>query len=473
MFRVLILLGALLLTCFGQQQSQDPLAPTTWVDHLNNELLPFWSHPDALGRDGDFPAIRCDDGTAVNWQRPCREIATNAWLMQRPRNVVAQSRQVYAYGVAFHMTGDRKYLDWMKLGLDYLRRDVVDRKNGGIATNQDARTGVWGPKPEWRNPQELAYGLVGFSFYYYLTRDPAVLDDIVAIKRYIFDKYFDNDAQVMKWLQADNGAEKAADRRLVATLDQMNAYLVLLTPILPEPYQSEWKADLTRLSIVLIEKFYNWDENLFYLTSNTAADRDPAKSATDFGHTIKAMWMIRWTGIVTENPEFVWFAETYGRQVLARAYQPGNGSWASGVAAGGKVDINKSWWIVAELDQFAATLSLQDPELASLYLKQTYVYWREYLVDKQYAEVWTTVDGVTNKPLANDQPKQWPWKNGYHSLEHALVAYITTSANAAQPVRLYFAHEPVDVRPYFFQAAKQTVERIDDVVVAVTFEGIR
>ena len=151
-----------------------------WLDHLKRDLLPFWSHADALGTKGDFPAIRCDDGTAVNWTRPCREVGQNGWLTQRPRNVVAQSRQVYAYGVAFHMTGDPKYLDWMKSGLDYLRRDVVDRRNGGIATNQDARTGVWGPKPEWRNPQELAYGLIGFGFYYYLTRDAEVLEDILS-----------------------------------------------------------------------------------------------------------------------------------------------------------------------------------------------------------------------------------------------------------------------------------------------------
>jgi mannose/cellobiose epimerase-like protein (N-acyl-D-glucosamine 2-epimerase family) len=467
--RILLLSFAVILCC----HAQDPLlASSTWLDHLNNELMPFWSHPDALGVDGNFPAIRCDNGTAVDWRNACAEVRSNAWLMQRPRNVVAQSRQVYAYGVAFHMTGDRKYLDWMKSGLDYLRRDVVDRKNGGIATNQDPASGVWGPKPEWRNPQELAYGLLGFSFYYYLTRDPEVLEDILAIKRYIFDHYFDHDGQVMRWLQENNGSESAASRRLVATLDQMNAYLVLLTPLLPEPHQTAWKDDLTRLSIVMIEKYYNWDENLFFLTSNTPSDRDPAVSATDFGHTIKAMWMIRWTGILTSNPEFVWFAETNGRRVLERAFLESNGSWASGVKAGGAIDLDKSWWIFAELDQFAATLSLQDPELATKYLSRTYDYWRTYMVDHQYGEVWTTVNGATNLPLT-DLPKQWPWKNGYHSLEHALVAYITTRANEGLPLTLYFAHsETANLRPYFFQARTTSIEARGDGTTAVTFEGI-
>lgn len=443
-----------------------------WLDHLQRDLVPFWSHPDALGSKGDFPSIRCDDGTAVNWTRPCREVGQNGWLTQRPRNVVAQSRQVYAYGVAFHMTGDRKYLDWMKSGLDYLRRDVVDRRNGGIATNQDPRTGVWGPKPEWRNPQELAYGLVGFGFYYYLTRDAEVLDDILAIKRHIFENYFDYSNNMMNWLLENNGSERADSRRIVATLDQMNAYMVLLAPILPEPHRQEWLDDLTRLSIGLVQHYYNWDENLFYLSADKPSDLDPKVSATDFGHTIKSFWMIRWMGILNNKPEFVSFAEEGGRRVLERAYR--DGSWVSGVRAGGALDLDKSWWIYAELDQFAATLSIQDPALAAKYLDRSYAYWQRYFVDPVYGEVWTTVSGTTNLPIG-DLPKQWPWKNGYHSLEHALVAYITTAARAGEPVTLYFAttEAGVDFRPYFFEATGVSGEARDGGVLAVRFEGVR
>jgi mannose/cellobiose epimerase-like protein (N-acyl-D-glucosamine 2-epimerase family) len=443
-----------------------------WVDHLQRDLLPFWSHPDALGSNGDFPAIRCDDGTAVNWTRPCREVAQNGWLTQRPRNVVAQSRQVYAYGVAFHMTGDRKYLDWMKSGLDYLRRDVVDRRNGGIATNQDPRTGAWGQRTEWRNPQELAYGLLGFGFYYYLTRDAEVLEDILSIKRHIFENYFDYSDNMMNWLLANNGDVRADSRRIVATLDQMNAYMVLLAPILPEPHRQEWLDDLTRLSIGLVQHYYNWDENLFYLNADKPSDLDPKVSATDFGHTIKSFWMIRWMGILNGKPEFVSFAEEGGRRVLERAYR--DGSWASGVRAGGTVDLDKSWWIYAELDQFAATLSIQDPALATKYLDRTYAYWLRYFVDPVHGEVWTTVSGTTNRPIG-DLPKQWPWKNGYHSLEHALVAYITAAARAGEPVTLYFATREagVDFRPYFFEASAVSTEPRDGGIFAVRFEGIR
>ena len=40
---------------------------------------------------------------------------------------------------------------------------------------------------ELRTPQQLAYGLLGTSFYYYLTRDPDVLKDVLAVKTYIFE----------------------------------------------------------------------------------------------------------------------------------------------------------------------------------------------------------------------------------------------------------------------------------------------
>jgi hypothetical protein len=137
------------------------------------------------------------------------------------------------------------------------------------------------------------------------------------------------------------------------------------------------------------------------------------------------------------------------------------------------LDLDKSWWIYAELDQFAATLSIQDPALTEQYLEKTYNYWQRYFVDPVYGEVWTTVSGTTNLPIG-DLPKQWPWKNGYHSLEHTLVAYITTAAREGQPVTLYFAAPASggDFRPYFFEAGEAVREARDNGVQAVRFERV-
>ncbi len=424
-----------------------------WTSHLLNDLMPFWNMEAALGSPaGAFPGTRCDNGSLYDPAQPCPEVRNVTWIQPANRYLVSLSRQTYAYGVLFHMTGDSTWLEYMKAGVNYIRNNSVDRQQGGMATTWDASQDAWGPKAEFRNPQELGYGLLGLSFYYYLTRDPAVLPDILAIKDYILGPYYNSSKGALQWMLADNGNNPAENFQLTAQLDQMNAYMVLMTPLLSEPQQSAWKDSLSALAHILISNFYNPDENLFFLSSNRPEDLDLAYSGTDFGHTIKAMWMIRMAGLITGEQDLVDFAESNGRRVLERAYLPDSGSWAQSIQKGGGIDIGKSWWIYCELDQFSASLALRDPSVATR-LPETYDYWLRFFIDHDYGEVWNGVDGKTNRPV-RDLPKQWQWKNGYHSLEHALVAYITSQQLHGEPVILYYAFskrpEDAQLRPYFY-----------------------
>ena len=153
-----------------------PVVPpgARWLEHLNIDLLPFWTTDTALGTPvGAFPSIRCDDRSLHDARKPCPEIDPDR-LQLHERYLVALSRQAYGYGVAFHLTGNPVYLAEMKAGIDFIRHNAMDRANGGIATIQNLSKDTWGPAPELRTPQQLAYGLLGLSFYYYLTRDPDV-----------------------------------------------------------------------------------------------------------------------------------------------------------------------------------------------------------------------------------------------------------------------------------------------------------
>jgi len=94
-----------------------------------------------------------------------------------------------------------------------------------------------------------------------------------------------------------------------------------------------------------------------------------------------------------------------------------------------------------ELDQLAGTLALSDPKFAH-YLPRAYDYWFTHFVDKEFGEVWNSVDGRTHAPVA---PKQWEWKNAYHSFEHALIGYIVGQQLNDQPITLYYAFSSVEV----------------------------
>jgi len=442
-----------------------------WLEHVKKELVPFWSMPEALGKPvGAFPSVRCNDGALLDRAHPCPEIRGNEWLLQDRSYGVALSRQTYAYGVAFHLTGNPYFLELARAGVEYLRRYAFDREHGGAYAWRDNATGQWGPDVAERTPQEQAYALLGPSLYYYLTRDEEVLRDIVAIKESIFRNH---GAPTTGPLRQKPGAQGPG--RLVDTLDQLNAYLVLLTPLLPPEQRDAWTRDMVALSGQLIDGFYSPAENLFFMDALPPEERRLGRSESDFGHTIKSLWMIRMVALATGDRERVRFAEEQGRRVLARAFLPDTGSWASRVRPDGTVETNKEWWIYTELDQFAASLALTEPSVGE-FLPRTHDYWLRHFVDPVHGEVWTTLDGATHQPLTA-MPKQWPWKNGYHTFEHALVGYITARQLRGEPVVLHYAFDPRtpgrSVRPYFYTGELQQVEEVKPPIYRVTFRNVR
>jgi uncharacterized protein (TIGR03437 family) len=438
-----------------------------WIEHLNNDLLPFWTMPSALGNPlGSFPSTRCDDGSLLNFNHPCAPIAGNAYLMMPDQYLVPLSRQTYGYGVAYHLTGNTQYLDYMKAGVAYLRQYCIDPQ-GGMFESLDLTTGLWGPDRVYRDPQQLGYGLLGMAFYYYLTHDDAVLQDILTIKNYIWNSYYNQSLGTMQWLLADDDGTSADSKQLVADLDEMNTYLVLLTPLLPEPYQTQWKQTLTLDAQSILGTFYSPEDNIFFLEADTPQEVNINDTGVDVGHSGKALWMLRWAGLLTGDQGLTSFAESSARGLLNRAYMPesdGSGSWAQGALQGGAQDTDKTWWVYAELDQLSETLALGDVAAGS-YLPQTTAYWFNYCVDHQYGEVWNGVNYPANTPQTS-YPKSWQWKSAYHDFEHVLVGYITSQWLLGQPATLHYAiNGTVDestIHPYYFSSTIDSLTATQD-----------
>src|SRR5690242_2331719 len=114
----LVLLVAPIASALAQGYSLP--SGSRWLAHLNKDLLPFWMSESALGNPiGAFPTFRCDDQTLYDPRRPCAEVTRNT-KQPSERSLVALSRQSYGYGVAFHLTGQLKYLNLMKAGIDFI-----------------------------------------------------------------------------------------------------------------------------------------------------------------------------------------------------------------------------------------------------------------------------------------------------------------------------------------------------------------
>ncbi|MES2934555.1 MAG: AGE family epimerase/isomerase, partial [Pseudomonadota bacterium] len=236
-------------------QAEAPIAAlpsgSQWINHVQQDLLPFWDMPDAWGTPrGNFPTFRCNNGKRYDAKsNPCLEIgAAPGWIkdgLQRDY-VRMKARQTYAYGVAYHLTGEPKMLALARDGVNYLRSNGLDKTSGSAVTYWE--NGKPMPAVLARNTQDLAYAQLGLAMYYNLTRDEAVLADILRLKNHIFENYYNADWGMLMWVKKDDGDGEAGRQELVAQLDQINAYMLLLTPILPADEQEKWRQDLRKLA---------------------------------------------------------------------------------------------------------------------------------------------------------------------------------------------------------------------------------
>jgi len=455
---VLVLLGGIALSA-GAQTSPSAQIPADlptgerWLRHFNEDLLPFWNVPDAWGTPrGDFPTFRGNDGRTVDWAKPPAELAeAPGWIKENfgREYVRMKSRQTYFYGVAYHLTGDPKMLQLARDGAAFIRKQALDPKTGSAVSYWEK--GV--PKPEVlaRTTQDLAYAELGLAMYYYLTRDEATLRDIKRLKRHIFTQYWNPQCQALRWVKKGSPDGKHLRQELVAQLDQVNAYLLLLTPILPAADRKEWTADLQRLARAMVKDYHDAERHLFWGTLHDPAQKQLGSRHTDFGHTAKAYWMLERIGRFTKDQALVDLATTGARAVLKQSYLPESGTWGSRLRPDGSVGTGKEWWIYAELDQLAATLALTDPAQAAP-LPRTADFWFKRMVDPVNHEVWGGTGGAPDFE-AWPGPKIHQWKSGYHSAEHALVGYLTAQALHGEPAILYFAPKDAKAvfRPYFFE----------------------
>jgi len=437
-----------------------------WLRHATDDLLPYWRQPAALGSPvGRFPTFRCIDGRTYDAARPCKELArAPAWIQSElgREYVRMQSRQTFAYAVGFHLTGDPALLAAAKAGSADIRARALDPATGSAATYYD-RDGRAQPPVGERTAQDLAYAALAMAAVYDLTRDPATLDDLDRLHRHLMS-HFDADRGEMRWTL--KGAE-SGKRELVAQLDPLNAYMVLVTPLLDGERRQRWLADMGRL-VTAIRTHYCAGEAPRCRGTLDAGGAAPGARHNDYGHSGKAYWMVLLAARLRGDAEVAAWAEAKGHAVLAEAFQEDTGAWASRWTADGQ-DTSQQWWISAELDQLASTLALGDRRYLG-YLERTGPYWLTHFVDREHGEVygWLSPSGEPGDTL-----KQHQWKNGYHSLEHALIGYLTAQALAKQPATLYYAlpkGTKAPLAPYVFPGRERGREVVGDGVLKVTFD---
>lgn len=449
----------------------DAIEPQDWVNHVTKDLMKFWDKDTIYNMpDGLFPTYVTNAGQPLpknkeEWPEEFKaaiEAQDTKDLIHPEYNYIrAHSRLTYAFGIAYHMTGNLHYLEICRKGAMALL-EAFDG-NYGMHVMRNVETGEWDDDYKVRTSQDLAYGMTGLGMYYFLTHDKTVLFKMLQYKDFIFRVYMDNGKGYLTWKPR---YLKNTEVQIVAQLDQLYAYMLMVTPSLPEPYQTDWKQDMKKITDILITQFYSEEYGFFWGLNSDAHSQQLGTDHTDFGHSIKTFWVILKIGELLGDPYYINFARPKIHNILEKAYIEKKGSWARRFDENGKLDEDKEWWILAELDQACEILSIHDPSYYR-YLNNTHRYWFDYMVDKENGEIWHYVDGNTNKPLLR-YPKAHNWKTSLHSFEHALFGYMTASRVKGVPFELYYAlpewEKPSHktLMPYMFSGNVTKIEMNDN-----------
>jgi mannose/cellobiose epimerase-like protein (N-acyl-D-glucosamine 2-epimerase family) len=431
-----------------------------WLQHVTRDLLPFWAHPDAQGeRPGEFPTFRCNDGSRFLRERPCPELAgAPGWIRSElGRDYLRmQARQTFAYGAAFQLTGDPRWLALARAGADHALRFLDPKKGAPTFFEAGKPRGAGGET----TAQDQAYALVGIAMVYALTRDPRLEKALLDHQRWLFGRFRDPERGMLRWMPPDGPPVERDRLELVAQLDPLNAYMLLVLPYLPGAAREAWAADVRWLCDAIVNRFLERESGTFLGTLGRPDSRDPGARHNDFGHTIKAWWMLLLASRELGDAKLERLAREGAARILERAFDPASASWGSTWTASG-IDPGKTWWTFAELDQVAATLALEDRRHAR-HLEASWRFWLERMVDPVSGEVWPWV-GADGAPPPR-AVKVFHWKSGYHSMEHALVSYLAAQALAGRTATLHFATGRADAvfRPYLLRGEVVSVRRAGD-----------
>ena len=405
--------------CLSAQAKQNlEYLPTyeQWQDHTQS-IMKFWLHADAKGvPEGNFPTWRCDDGTLRN-QKKCKNENGNDidWIngLTGYDFVRMQARQTFAYGALFNLTGDKEALRLHKAGVKFLLKNAMDKDGGfhsilvkGKPLNI-AKDGISDERLA-RTTQDLSYALVGLAMNAYLTHDPEVIRIIQKTQKYIYDTYFDQKQNFMKWCLKDSEFNKSSQKELVALLDQLNAYMILTWRLLPENDKATWGKEIRKTVRSINRNFYNRKYNRFFGCTDNDTCFDYSKGRhLDNGQSVKAFWMEYLAALGLDDDKLENFSKKGMKSVLRAALKDDKSGWYEDLA---KHDA--SWWVYAELDQAALTLALTDDYV----LSDTIRPWLFKYTDKTYGE------------LKHSGLKTHFWRNGFHSSEHALIGTILSNA---------------------------------------------
>eukprot|EP00933_Yihiella_yeosuensis_P082291 TRINITY_DN96119_c0_g1_i1.p1 TRINITY_DN96119_c0_g1~~TRINITY_DN96119_c0_g1_i1.p1 ORF type:complete len:541 (-),score=112.45 TRINITY_DN96119_c0_g1_i1:351-1973(-) len=439
--------------------------PETWLKHVQEDLLPYYVLPDALGLpQGNYPTFRDLDGKRIEGGA------------HYPRII---ARQVHTYCAAFMITGNTSLLAFAKAGVDWLLAHAWDEQHGGWYSMLDAegKPDLSKSRAQVKAAQDFACVAEGLAAWYFVTRDARAEAKILETRDILMEGAL--------WNQTENRVKDAVSldmnsevdlwnngRELTAQLDVLDAFLLLGHSVLNnETRNSQILADMKRLADILVDGFFA--DGVFWNLAKYKGNWEALKKypwLVDFGHSLKSLRMVFQVNKHLPDHPFHAFLEEHLKPQLQRAYNTSSGRWAHRPqnATAAAFQPGSWWWSWAECDQAAAAVIMQGRSKGvgkgaahggrrrrrknggyeESVLRKTADNWFSFVdTSRPSRGVMPYLDGNGNgignpdssRPSLENDGKANQWKNGFHEMRHALTMYLHGHWQEGTTPKLHFA----------------------------------
>lgn len=394
-----------------------------WKNQGLKELIPYWYKH---ARDED------DGGFHTNLSRD--------WKPLPPWDKVpsAQSRHVFALCAAYLLSGEEKYIEGARQGVDYLLKYGWDEKYGGWFKSF-SKTGE--PLDTIKPIPVQLYANVGIALYYFTTSDERVLPyirrSIEIQKTYGYDKEFGGYYQTLNRDLSvnDDGKNKHSHYGYVSSL-LLNLWLTTRDQDI-----LDWERHLTDLSL---DHMFDLESGWIMGYINTLDRRwkgnpGPAENVgAQLTAVLSFLRLYHQTGDERYSEEGIRLAE----KLNLYGWDRESGAWyglVERVKPHRPVQpANIIWWhqIYGSFLQLQLYRITGDKACLERFEKSE-EFWEKHFRDRKHGGVFSAVS--LDGEVLGDGEKASAWQTCYHEMEHTLLNYLYLNLYVSdKPAVLYF-----------------------------------
>jgi mannobiose 2-epimerase len=375
------------------------LNPSHWKNQAITNLIPFWENTIDTENGGFFTNIN-EDGTQ------------GAPANKYPRMI---SRVVFGFCAAYLLSGDDKYLEFAKHGMDYLSAYGFDKDNGGWYTTLDETNE---PNGGDKNLFDETYGNLGLTLYYFTTGDKNALSFVEKTHALMRSKAWDAQDTGYYASVGEKWDTVTTVKSFNAELDTCTAYLIYYYMATRDPALLK---DLTAIGDMIIAHMI--DKNGFV---GESFNRDWTSRDDNLwvGHNLKTGWVLTRIYYLTGDKKYLDAAETIASGQMKYTWDKKYAGWFFHFDAKSPatIDDEKDWWTQEEGNNLMMSLYhvTGDKKFLDKFTAGA-KFWDKNFVDKKYGEVY---DRLKRNGTPMIRSKADPYKSAYHSMEHALTNYL-------------------------------------------------